>query len=134
MGTAGGVAAFPDGRVLVHGNQIGLVAQRAAQALVDGGILVLSLDDVSLQDNQSQIEAPGGMWVSAWALGMTVRGAANRFTELPFRALFSYVSYGLRNSATGNQATHCILVAGPQHIDHDNQVLVATYCQLFSHP
>lgn len=132
MGTTGGLTGFPDGRVLVHGNQIDLVAQRDAEALVDGGIVVASLDDVSLQDNQTQIEAPGGMWISAWALGLTVRAAANRFTELPYRALFSYVSFGLRNSATGNQATHCLLVAGPQHIDHDNQVLLATYCQLFS--
>jgi hypothetical protein len=132
--TTGALVDFPDGRVLVHGNQIDLVAQRDAKALVDGGILVASLDDVSLQDNQSQIEAPGGMWIGAWALGLTVRAAANRFTELPHRALFSYASFGFRNSATGNQATHCVLVAGPQHIDHDNQVLVATFCALFSHP
>jgi len=134
LGTTAVAPVFPDGRVLVHGNQICLVVRRDAQALLDSGIIIASLDDVSLQDNQSQIEAPGGMWVSTWALGATVRAAGNRLTELPYRALFSYVAFGLFDSATGNQATHCLFIAGAHRIDHDNQVLIPTYCPILSHP
>jgi hypothetical protein len=125
-------ATLPDGRVLVHGNQISLVVVRELAPFTNGGALVLSLDDVSWQDNQSEIEALNGLLVGVLALGLTVRASGNGFTELPLRAWFSYASFALRNLATGNQATHCLLVAGPQHIETDNHVLIPNFCQFFS--
>jgi hypothetical protein len=121
--------SVPDGRVLFHGNQVSLEVDD--DGLVPGAsVVVFSLDDVALQDNQIQTETPGGMLIAVAAWAASLRAAGNRFTEIPLRAFFSYFSFGLVNQATSNQATHCIAVGGGNPaIDAGNQVLVTALCE-----
>jgi hypothetical protein len=83
--------------------------------------------DVSVQENQVTAEVPGGLLADVVAAAPTVRASGNRFTELPFRAAFSYFSSGQRfNLATGNQGTHCIAPFGGGVIDQNNQELIVS--------
>jgi hypothetical protein len=121
--------SVPDGRVLFHGNQVTLEVDD--DGLVSGAsVVAFSLDDVALLDNQIQTETPGGMLIAVAAWAASLRAAGNRFTEIPLRAFFSYLSFGLVNQATSNQATHCIAVGGGNPaIDAGNQVLVTLLCE-----
>jgi hypothetical protein len=127
----------PDGRVMFNDNQVTLVlpadATQPAQ-LVAAGVLLVSLDDISLQGNQIQSDVtPSKLLADGWVLGATVRAAGNSFSEPGGSAFFSYASQGtLMNSTIGNQAVHCILTASPQNVDVNNQVLLASLCKQFS--
>ena len=124
------------GQVLFHDNQVTLQIAEQTANLTDLPVTLLSLDDVSLQDNQLLIEIPNGFpFTSAVTAAVTTRASSNRFTELPLRTAFSYTSVGLIfSSATDNQSTHCFLtVGGANAIEGDNQsiadALSPRYCE-----
>jgi hypothetical protein len=121
--------AVPDGRVLFHGNQVTLEVLDQLAERLPSSVFIQSLDDISLQDNQLLVETPGGaVSVNAAAMAPTVRATANRFSELPGRAAFSYIAQGTLDIASENQATHCIIVTGTQVINQNNQVLFPANC------
>ena len=117
---------FPEGLVLLEGNQVTL---RAAEMDVDppsAAVAVLSTGDAALLGNQVGVQVGDGMiWAGVTAFAPTVRASANRFTETPCRAVLSYFSVGLANLATDNQANHCLGVLGSQRVNEHNQVLLA---------
>lgn len=121
--------AFPDGRVLFDDNQVTFSAAATEERLLHGAIAVLSLDDVSLQQNQVLSEPARSLFFDTIVAAPSVRVAGNRFTELPGRAAISCYSWGQLNVTTGNQATHCIVAAGGQVIDANNQSLITTFCE-----
>jgi hypothetical protein len=123
---------LPDGRVLFHSNQVTLqVAGQISEPLLRAAVALISLDDVSLQDNQLLAEAASEMlFTNVLAYSPTLRASGNRFTELPLRALYSYYSLGQSsNIATNNQATHCIFVGGAQPIVAQNYEMFTVNCQ-----
>jgi hypothetical protein len=126
-----------DGRVMFNDNQVTIVFPATAGAdarLVTAGVILVSLDDISLQGNQIQSDVtPSKLLVDGWVIGTTVRAAGNSLSEPAGSAFFSYASQGtLMNSTTGNQAVHCIITASPQNIDTNNQVLLSALCKQFS--
>jgi hypothetical protein len=124
------LSPFPDGRTLFHDNQVTLQIVDNAPDLTQSSAAIVSLDDVSLQDNQILTEIAGGLVqnsVSVLAF-TTIRASGNRFTELPQQAIFSYFSWAQMNVTTGNQATHCIVTGGAQIIEENNQELLTTNC------
>jgi hypothetical protein len=123
---------FPDGRVLFHGNQVTLqVAEQLPEPLLLAAVALISLDDVSLQDNQILAEAASEiLFTDVLAWSPILRASSNRFTELPLRALYSYFSVGQSsNIATNNQATHCLFVGGSQPIAAQNYEMFTANCQ-----
>ncbi len=130
FGMAASQISLPDGRTSIHGNQVTFQDNTKASVLPSVPVLLLSADDISVQDNQILSETPQALLLfDVVAFGGTVRASSNRFTELPARAWLSYISYGqLMNIATGNQSTHCIYVGGAQKIDSPNQQLAAAFC------
>jgi hypothetical protein len=127
----------PDGRVMFNDNQVTLTlpgGDAQEPGLVAASVLLVSLDDISLQGNQIQSDVtPSKLLADGWAIGTTVRAAGNSFSEPGGSAFLSYASQGsLMNSTIGNQAVHCILTASPQNVDVNNQVLLASLCNRFS--
>jgi hypothetical protein len=122
---------LPDGRTLFHGNQVTLEVLDDTPHYIVSSAALLSGGDVSLQDNQLlTLIYHGQVLSSVLAMGVTVRAHSNLIHELPHQAAVSYFSAGtLMNNATGNQGTHCILVAGPLVVDRDNQEAITTYCE-----
>jgi hypothetical protein len=120
---------FPDGRVLVHGNQISLSLSDKLDD-TSGAVGIASGDDVAFLDNQVQLQAPNGLSFDVLLLSFTARASGNRIQELPGHTLFSYFSFATRNIGTSNQATHCIYILGPDAIDEDNHVLFPFYCNI----
>jgi len=122
---------LPDGRVLFNDNQVTLQDFGVRGRLVRSvPLVIMSADDVSVQDNQINAEIPLAMLlVDALVAGATVRASGNRITEVPMRALLSCLSNGQRNITTENQTTHCIAALGSQVIQAANQQLIAALCE-----
>jgi hypothetical protein len=121
---------YPDGRTLFHGNQVTLEILENAPPIVMTCATLISMDDVSIQDNQILTQINGGLVLSSLlAAGVTVRAHANRIHELPLHAFLSYLSLGMLNNGVGNQGTHCIILRGTQVVDSDNQVAITTLCE-----
>jgi hypothetical protein len=75
--------------------------------------LVLTLDDLALQNNVCRADLPAGeglLFFDLLAFGMTANIADNRYRERPGSALFSMATLGLLNNTTDNVATHCYYV------------------------
>ncbi|MCB9569529.1 MAG: right-handed parallel beta-helix repeat-containing protein [Myxococcales bacterium] len=112
---------IPTGDVLFADNQVLLDLRDAAQELALAAIGIFSLDDVSVEGNQSSCCLYGDVvWVHAMAVGMSVRFCQNRLKEPLPSAFLSGITYGLANTTTLNQSTHCLLIRGPQKIDVGN--------------
>jgi hypothetical protein len=132
--------SLPDGRVLFHGNQVTFYDARVSRhetlpAAIESkdylscALLLVSSDDISLQDNQIRAELPGAfLRTDTFALGNTVRTSGNRFAEVPERCFMSYRALAAFTITTANQATHCIVAEGGQVIEQQNQVMVTRYC------
>jgi hypothetical protein len=114
------------GETLVNDNQISLRASSARTSGTISAVLVMSGDDVSLCDNQIEIENDAGFFLTdGLVLGATVRVDNNRFQERLFAGHLSAVTLGFLNNTSHNQTTHCLLVIGPGHtrVAHGNRSL-----------
>lgn len=124
-----------NGNILFANNQVLADLVEADVSLAASSVAIISLDDVSVQDNQFDCDLLlDFMITNLLAVGMTVRVNNNRFKEAFFSALFSSVELGLIfNNTSDNQATHCLLhLPSPLHkipwltpsiVSHHNQVL-----------
>ncbi len=137
------LSQFTDGRVMFHDNQVTLRAAKPTEPLVSNAVALISFDDISLQDNQilSEIAGKGtfmlpngsfviipALLIDVFTFAPTIRASGNRFSELPLGALLSYGSWGWANSATGNQANHCLFIQGLDVINMPNQIWIKTFC------
>jgi hypothetical protein len=123
------VSYLPDGRVSFHGNQV-TMRDRGQEGLGPGAVAILSYDDVGITDNQVfSVLAQGAITVNVAAIAPTVRADGNRFTEIPTRAILSFLCQGNMGIATSNQATHCILVGSTNPIKDHNHEIVSGHCQ-----
>ena len=112
---------IPTGDVLFADNQVLLDLRDGARELALSAIGIFSLDDVGFQGNQSSCALLGDViWVHAMVVGMSVRVCQNRLKEPLPSAFLSAVTFGLANTTTLNQSTHCLLIRGPVKIDTGN--------------
>jgi hypothetical protein len=129
-----------NGNVLFNDNQVLTDLLDPDLTFAISSVLILSLDDVTVQDNQLDCDfLIDILFTNLIAVGMTVRVNNNRFKESLFITLFSSVELGLIfNNTSDNQATHCFLhltsplAAFPGFINpsiraHDNQVLFDSF-------
>ncbi len=68
--------------------------------------------------------------IDAAIFGVTIRSNDNRFQEGLTQALYSLFSYGIMNTASNNQATHCLHILGNPAftVDDNNRVLYSAGC------
>jgi hypothetical protein len=102
------------GETLVNDNQISLRASSGRTSGTISAVLAMSGDDVSLCDNQIEIENDAGFFLTdGLVFGATVRVDSNRFQERLFAGFLSAVTLGFLNDTSHNQTTHCIMALGP---------------------
>jgi hypothetical protein len=116
------------GNVELHGNQVLLDLVDTSVVALRCATLVLTLDDANISDNQFDCDLlVDQLLTDVMALAVSVRLADNRLKEtVPF-ALLSGSIMGLMVAATGNQSTHCMMLAGNPawEVDEGNRVLLA---------
>jgi len=102
------------GPVLFTGNQVRWDLNQATTSRVGSAVVVLSLDDVAVTNNQitCDVTVQNFLDTNLVVLGNTVRVQGNRLNESYLHAVLSSVSYGVMNSTTDNQGTHCFNVSG----------------------
>lgn len=93
-------------------------------------IAIVTFDDIGFHDNQCEcLLAESRLLTDVGLLGlMSVRASDNRFKEIPHRVASSAITLGRLNMTTDNQATHCLLIAGPPatKVNTPNTILVQT--------
>lgn len=121
---------LPSGTVLFTNNQTTLDLRTEERESVFSSQLIASLDDVAYNSNQLTCTSFFDVILTNTSLyAVTVRSNDNRFQEGLSSTLYSLFSYGLVNTATSNQATHCLHVLGNQVIKTDNIELLAYNCK-----
>jgi hypothetical protein len=111
------VREWATGKTLVTENQITLDLIDEAVALRISSILVVTLDDLGMTDNQCEVTTTNVFCAAdAVLLGGSVRVADNRFSETWMRTRFSALSFGIMNTTTDNQSTHCLLAGAAMPI------------------
>ena len=99
-----------NGNVLLHDNQCLLELLDLGTEAALSSVAILSLDDVSVQGNQSDCELIDDfVLINAFTMGVTNRIVGNRLKEGLFNTLFSAMSWGFLNMAAHNEATHCLI-------------------------
>jgi hypothetical protein len=129
---------LPSGKVLFNDNQTTLDMRAPTSNIGLSSQFIASLDDVSFNSNQSECAA----WLSTATgnitadivlintvlIGPSLRSNDNRFLEGFTYTIYSLFSYGIMNTATGNQSTHCIIALGARRAVNSNIVLLNAPC------
>lgn len=116
-----------NGNVLFSDNQVELdsYGTSISNSFFSSALLFLSTDDVSIINNQVDLELDDGDKVLSdiLALAFSVRMSNNRMKETFSTAMFSAVSLGVASAAIGNQSSHCILAQGwkPMSVNQANR-------------
>lgn len=127
--TAGIWTALPTGKLMFDDNQVSFLMQDAPRGLDLSSVLLLSLDDIGVNDNQFECHMERRLVFSdVVALAPTVRSNDNRLAETWGRAIWSLYSIGLLNTAADNQSTHCISAIGLKTAVHHNLTLAEAFC------
>ena len=110
---------FKLGRYLANGNVMFTNNQVVLDELdtISNGVVsatrILSMDDISYSNNQCDYSLLGDFIVFPNVLfAPSLRITDNRFKESLAGAIFSVLAFGIMNTTTNNQATHCILSRG----------------------
>jgi hypothetical protein len=124
--TRGGVM-FDDNQVLLD-----LGATRAG--LLVSAVLLISLDDVSAQDNQLTVRSDNTVLLTDLAVvAGSLRIVGNRLSETLLRCSLSGLGIGLLVTASLNQSTHCLyvgsLLGGAGEVQTDNLALIDAWAQ-----
>ena len=110
-----GFVRIVGGHVLFNDNQVLLSPKgRADDGLIMSSVLIISADDISKLGNQSDCGlTTGPIATNGLAMATSLRVSDNRYKE-PLLSnpnnMFSAVTYGLMNTTSVNQGTHCFLV------------------------
>ncbi|MGH6896972.1 MAG: DUF6519 domain-containing protein [Geminicoccaceae bacterium] len=114
------IRLLANGNVQFNDNQVVFDSLSPAITLTLSSVLLLSLDDVSMQDNQCDCDLLFDIvGIHALAIGWSVRMQGNRFKEPlllnqdDFTHVFlSGLTLGIYNDTTHNQGTHCFVDVG----------------------
>lgn len=103
-----------NGNIQFNDNQVVFDALDKAESNAFSSILLFSLDDISMANNQSDCDLSLGdsIVTNTIVIGMSVRVVDNRFKEGWRLALASATTFGWFNTTTDNQGTHCFLTNG----------------------
>jgi hypothetical protein len=122
---------LPSGNVIFADNQITLDLRAPEVSGTISSQLIASLDDVAYNSNQSECTSLlDFVIIDAAIFGVTIRSNDNRFQEGLTQARYSLFSYGIMNTASNNQATHCLHILGNPAftVDDNNRILYSTGC------
>lgn len=124
------IADLPSGATLFNNNQIrqGIPNKSATSTLV------VTMDDLGIDGNQCYVLNEQAILINLACMANTVRVSDNRFREFSPNAYISmYSTATMMNTASYNQADHCILVRGPDTqlpvVDQGNLVVNAAECK-----
>jgi Family of unknown function (DUF6519) len=118
------VRLLANGNVQFNDNQVVFDSLSPAITLTLSSVLVISLDDVAIQDNQCDCDLLFDIvGIHALAIGWSVRMLGNRFKEplLPMQdedppsfahTFLSGMTIGIYNDTSHNQGSHCFLDIG----------------------
>jgi len=107
------IRLLANGNVQFNDNQVVFDSLSPAITLTLSSVLLLSLDDVSMADNQCDCDLLFDfVGIHALALGWSVRMQGNRLKEGLINAFLSGMTLGLYNDTTHNQGTHCFVDVG----------------------
>jgi hypothetical protein len=130
---------LPSGKVLFNDNQTILNMLSPVNNIGISSQFIGSLDDISYSSNQSELagllSAAGGnttfdiVLVNTMLVGASLRSNDNRFMDGFTLTVYSLFSYGMMNTATGNQATHCLITLGAMRAVNSNIVLFNDPCK-----
>ncbi len=131
---------LPSGSVMFSDNQVTLELRGGEVSFSLSAQLLASLDDIAYLSNQSECagliaqQTIDLVLINTILFGYTVRSNDNRFQEGFTLALYSLLSFGVMNTALGNQSTHCLLVLGSRRppatlLDQSNLVLRNDRCR-----
>lgn len=123
------------GNVLFSNNQTTLDLRTLEVNFALSSQFIASLDDVSYVGNQSECTSLLDIVLSNTVIyAVTIRTNDNRFQEGFTQALYSLLSYGFMNTATSNQATHCLHVFGipVYRVYGGNSILMPSNCETSS--
>lgn len=102
------IKLLANGNVQFNDNQVVLDGTSLAVTLTLSSVLLISLDDVSIEDNQSDCDMLlDFVAVNTLALGWSVRMQGNRCKESFATTFLSGLTLGLMNDTSHNQGTHC---------------------------
>lgn len=114
-----------------------LALRQTGQFIFGASIAILTGDDIGFHDNQCEcLLAHVRLLTDVGLLAtMSVRASDNRFKEIVHSVFFSGITSGRLNTTTDNQATHCLLIAGPAatKVNQPNTILVqSAECRRFN--
>ena len=102
-----------NGNVQFNDNQVMLDNLAPAVTLAFSSILLFSLDDVAMQDNQCDCDKVFDLvLIDALVLGFSVRVQGNRLKESAGTTFLSAMTIGLFNDTSHNQGAHCFFHYG----------------------
>jgi hypothetical protein len=117
-----------NGNVLFCDNHCVLDLLERGTDLALASVTILSLDDIGFHNNQCDCNLFDDFVISqAFLFGISLRVSDNRFKEGVNHALYSAVTFGVLNTTTDNQSTHCLLIRGwpGLTVDQPNTVALA---------
>jgi len=104
---------LPNGNILFANNQVTLDLRTEDINFALSSQLIVSLDDVAYNNNQSEITSYIDTVITDAAIvAATIRTNNNRFQEGFTFSMYSLFSYGFMNTAIANQGSHCLLILG----------------------
>jgi hypothetical protein len=115
-----------NGNVLFADNQCTLNLLEQGQSLAVSSVAIFSLDDIGFHSNQCDCDLLDDFILSQLVVfGISVRVSDNRFKEGIFNAALSAMTFGMLNTTTDNQATHCLLIRGwPQLVVSEPNIIL----------
>jgi hypothetical protein len=131
------LAYLPNGKVMFTANQTTLDMRSPDVNLGISSQMIVSLDDIAFNNNQSECaallfpEPPTFdiVLLNTFLIGVSIRSNDNHFSDGLTLTKYSLFSYGLLNTATGNQSTHCLHVLGARTEISENIVLLSGECE-----
>jgi hypothetical protein len=133
-------ALIVGGQTQYSGNQARLDLARRDPDVVLANVAILSLDDVGIVNNQTEVILSGAigegrrdrLLADLLNFGLTTRQMHNGLMATPILTAFSIISRGIVNHCIANHATSCISAIGtsPQSVQRDNVILFPnpTFC------
>jgi hypothetical protein len=120
---------WPTGKILVAENQISTDTVDERRGVSLSSLTLFSLDDVGFHDNQVEVESRNFFFAFDLLAGaLSVRVSDNRFSETWLRTVLSAFTFGLMNTTTDNQSTHCIIAVAPQRVFRHNLHFANAIC------
>jgi hypothetical protein len=125
---------LPRGALMFSDNEVLLDIGTTRAGLIASSVMLISLDDVSAQDNQLAAWSTNTVLLSdILVIAGSLRIVSNRLSETLLRCLLSGLGVGILCTASLNQSTHCIYVASllgaAGRIQTDNLALIDAWAQ-----